>query len=176
MSVGKIGMNLSNNCKTNDLRLLCFKFLAFGNRNDNNGLKLPEECLKLELFGKVLMALVSINKLLILYYRGKDRDRLISKHLTIQFTHTDERCISAIHTFRNNIMRMHDVPTFKATQFAPVLNHLRNNLTNDVWPDTEPGHQTAHEDFADSVIKATHSLRSHQFVLWVCNELSLDLV
>ena len=66
MSVGKIGMNLSNNCKTNDLRLLCFKFLAFGHRDDDDGLKLPKECLKLELFGKVLMALVSINELLIL--------------------------------------------------------------------------------------------------------------
>ena len=73
-------------------------------------------------------------------------------------------------------MHVHDVPTFKVTQFAPVLNHLWNNLTNNIWPDTELGHQTAHKDFADSVIKATHSLQSHQFILWVCNELSLDLV
>jgi hypothetical protein len=59
-------MNLPNNRKTNVLRLRCFKSLAFGNGDDDDGLKLPEERLKLELFGKVLMALVSINKLLIL--------------------------------------------------------------------------------------------------------------
>jgi hypothetical protein len=57
---------LPNNRKTNILRLLCFKFIAFGNGDDDNGLKLPEECLKLKLFGKVSMALVSINKLLVL--------------------------------------------------------------------------------------------------------------
>ena len=59
-------MNLPNNRKTNILRLVCFKFLAFGNGDDDDGLNLPEERLKLELFGKVSMALVSINKLLIL--------------------------------------------------------------------------------------------------------------
>jgi diphthamide biosynthesis methyltransferase len=36
-------------------------------------------------------------------------------------------------------------------------------------------HKAVHEDFANGVIKATHSLRSHKFVLWVCNELHLDL-
>jgi hypothetical protein len=60
------GINLPNNRKTNILRLLCFKFLAFGNGDDNDVQELPEERLKLELFGKVSMALVSINKLLIL--------------------------------------------------------------------------------------------------------------
>jgi hypothetical protein len=59
-------MNLPNDRKTDIPRLLCFKFPAFGNGDDDDVLKLPEECLKLELFGKVLMALVSINKLLIL--------------------------------------------------------------------------------------------------------------
>jgi len=59
-------MNLPNNRKTDILRLLCFKFHAFGNGDDNDVQKLPEECLKLELFGKVLTALVLINKLLIL--------------------------------------------------------------------------------------------------------------
>jgi hypothetical protein len=34
----------------------------------------------------------------------------------------DERRISAIHAFGNNIMCVHDVSTFKATQFAPLLN------------------------------------------------------
>jgi hypothetical protein len=57
---------LPNNRKTNILRLLCFKFLAFGNGDDDDRPKLSEERLKLELFGKVLMALVSINKLFIL--------------------------------------------------------------------------------------------------------------
>jgi hypothetical protein len=59
-------INLPNNRKTNILRLLCFKFLAFGNGDDNDVQELPKERLKLELFGKVSMALVSINKLLIL--------------------------------------------------------------------------------------------------------------
>jgi hypothetical protein len=59
-------MNLPNNRKTNILRLLRFKFLAFGDGDDDNVPKLPEESLRLQLFGKVLMALVSINKLLIL--------------------------------------------------------------------------------------------------------------
>jgi len=60
------GINLPNNRKTNISRLLCFKFLAFENGDDNNVQELPKERLKLELFGKVSMALVSINKLLIL--------------------------------------------------------------------------------------------------------------
>ena len=66
MGIGESGVNLSNNRKTNNLRLLHFKFIAYRNRDDNDGLKLPKECLKLELFGKVLMALVLINKLFIL--------------------------------------------------------------------------------------------------------------
>jgi hypothetical protein len=61
-----IGINLPNNRKTNILRLLCFKLLAFGNGDDNDVQELPKERFKLELFGKVSMALVSINKLLIL--------------------------------------------------------------------------------------------------------------
>src|SRR5260370_15274679 len=44
----------------------------------------------------------------------------------------DKRCISAIHVFGNNIMRMHDVPTFKATQFAPLLNSLRKKFPGDL--------------------------------------------
>jgi hypothetical protein len=72
-------------------------------------------------------------------------------------------------------MRVHDVPTFKATQFAPLLNLLRKKFPGDLWLDTEPGCQTVREDFANGVIKVTYSLRSHKFVLWVCNELSLDL-
>ena len=59
-------MNLPNNRKTNILRLLRFKFLAFGDGDDDDVPKLPEESLRLQLFGKVLMALVSINKLFIL--------------------------------------------------------------------------------------------------------------
>ena len=47
-------------------RFLCFKFLALGNGDDNNVPKLPEECLYLEVFGKVSMVLVLINKLLVL--------------------------------------------------------------------------------------------------------------
>ena len=73
-------------------------------------------------------------------------------------------------------MRVHDVTTFKAMQFAPLLNSLREEFLGDLWPNTEPGRQAVHEDFANGVIKVTHSLRSNKFVLWVCNELSLDLV
>jgi len=82
-SIGENSMNLPNNCKTNNLRLLCFKFPAFRNGDNNNVSKLPEEHLKLKLFRTVLMVLVSINKLLILL--GK---RLVSKkHLKIVHTH-----------------------------------------------------------------------------------------
>lgn len=66
MSVGEYSMNLPNNRKTNILRLVCFKLLAFGNGDDDDVPKLPKERLRLELFGKVSMALVSINKLLVL--------------------------------------------------------------------------------------------------------------
>jgi len=77
--------------------------------------------------------------------------------------------------FGNNIMGMHDVPTFKVTQFAPLLNSLPKKFPGDLWLDREPGHQAIHKDFVNGVIKATHSLQSHKFVLWVCNKLSLDL-
>src|SRR6266436_2958781 len=90
MSVGENSMNLLNNRKTNNLRLLHFKFPAFGNGDDNDVSKLPEECLKLKLFRMVLMALVSINKLLILL--GK---RLVSKkHLKIVHTHGQKMHLS----------------------------------------------------------------------------------
>ena len=89
--------------------------------------------------------------------------------------HTDERCISAIHAFVNNIMCMHDIPTFKVTQFPPLLNSLRKMFPGNLWLDTKPGRQAVHEDFSDGVIKATHSHRSHEFILWVCNKVSFDL-
>ena len=44
MSIGKVGMNLLNNCETNSLRLLRFKFVAFRNGDDNDVAKLPEKC------------------------------------------------------------------------------------------------------------------------------------
>ena len=72
-------------------------------------------------------------------------------------------------------MHVHDVLTFKAMQFAPLLNIIQKKFPSDHWRDIEPGHQPVHKDFANGVIKATHSLRSHKFVLWVCNELSSDL-
>ena len=71
-------MNLPDNCKTNTLRLLRFKFLAFGNGDDDDVQKLPDERLKLELFGKVLMSPVSINELLVL---SEIFNRLVSKHI-----------------------------------------------------------------------------------------------
>jgi hypothetical protein len=72
-------------------------------------------------------------------------------------------------------MRVHDVPTFKAMQFAPLLNSLWKKFLGDLGLDTEPGSQAIHEDFTRGLIKVAHSLRRHEFVLWVCNELSLDL-
>ena len=89
--------------------------------------------------------------------------------------HTDKRCIPAIHVFGSNIIHMHDVPTFKATQFAPLLNNLQKKFPSNIWPDTELGCQAIHENFANGAIKVTHSLWSHKFVLWVCDELSSDL-
>ena len=72
-------------------------------------------------------------------------------------------------------MRVHDVPTFKAIQFAPLLNILQKKFPCNCWHDMELGCQAIHEDFVNGVIKVTQSLWSHKFVLWVCNELSLDL-
>jgi len=43
-------MNLSDDCKTNVLRLLSLKFSGFGNWDDDNVQKLPEERLRLENF------------------------------------------------------------------------------------------------------------------------------
>jgi hypothetical protein len=43
----------------------------------------------------------------------------------------DERCILAIHVFRNNINSMHDVSTFKAMQFAPLLNDFQKKFPGD---------------------------------------------
>ena len=87
----------------------------------------------------------------------------------------DERGILAVHAFGNYIMHVHDVPAFKATQFAPLLDNLWKKFPGDLWLDREPGRQAVHEDFANGVIKGTYSLRSHKFILWVCNELTLDL-
>jgi len=69
--------------------------------------------------------------------------------------HMDEGCISAIHAVGNNIMCMHDVSTFKATQFTPLLNDFQNKFPSDVECDTEPGHQAVHEDSVNGVIKGT---------------------
>jgi len=49
-------------------------------------------------------------------------------------------------------MYVHDVPTFKATQFAPLLNSLQKKFPGNLRPDTEPGRQAAHEDFANDAI------------------------
>jgi hypothetical protein len=66
MSVGKSSINLPNNRKTNVFRLLRFEFFGFGNGDDYDVQKLPEERLDLEIFGTVLMAPVSIDELLVL--------------------------------------------------------------------------------------------------------------
>ena len=71
-------------------------------------------------------------------------------------------------------MRVHDVSTFEATQFAPLLNDFRKKFSSDIGRDAESGRQAAREDFADAIIEGTLSLRGHEFVLWICNELSLD--
>lgn len=72
---------------------------------------------------------------------------------------------------------MHDVSTFKATYIAPLLNILRKMFPGDLRRDTEPGHHAvgeAGEGFTNGGIKGTHSLRSREFVSWVCNEWSLE--
>ena len=55
-------------------------------------------------------------------------------------------------------MCMHDVFTFKAMQFAPLLNNFQKEFPSDPWQDRELGHQTVCEDFADGVIKGGHAL------------------
>jgi hypothetical protein len=88
--------------------------------------------------------------------------------------HIDERCIMPIHAFSNDIIGMHDISPFKATQFAPLLNDFWKKFPGDFWQDTELGCQAVCEDFANGVIKGTHSLWSHEFILRVYNELLLD--
>jgi len=70
-------------------------------------------------------------------------------------------------------MHVRDVPTFKAIRFAPLLNVIWKEFLGDLWLDTESGRQ-AIRNFAHDITKGTHSLWSHEFILWVCNELSLD--
>jgi len=41
MSIGEISINALNNRKTKTFGLLCLKFIAFGNGNDNDVLELP---------------------------------------------------------------------------------------------------------------------------------------
>ncbi len=72
-------------------------------------------------------------------------------------------------------MCVHDVPTFEAMQFALLLDSLWKKFPRDLQLDTEPGRQATHDNFANVVIKGTYPLRSHKFILWVYNELSLDL-
>src|SRR5260221_3025541 len=70
-------------------------------------------------------------------------------------------------------MHMHDVSTFKAMQFAPLLNEFQKKIPGDPWQDTALGRKAVCEDFANGLIKGTHLRRSDEFVLWVCDELSL---
>ena len=170
--VGEISLNLLNNSKTNVFRPLRFKFFAFGNGDDDNIQKLPEERLYLEFYRKVSISLVLINELFILL--GKDKNKLFPRTFDNLFTHMDKRCIAAVHAFGNNIMHVHDIPTFKATQFAPLLHVVWKKFPGDICQDTEPGCQAVCEDFAHAITKGTHNLWSHKFVLWVCNELPLD--
>jgi len=84
--------------------------------------------------------------------------------------HTDESRISAVHAFGDNFICMHDVSTLKTMEFAPLLNILRKIFPGNPWKDTEPHRQAVCEDLANGLIKGTHSARSHEFVLWICNE------
>jgi len=161
--VGEISLNLPNNSETNVFRLLCFKFFAFGNGDDDNVQKLPKEWLYLEFYRKVSILLVLINELLILL--GKDKNKLFPRTFDNLFMHTDERCIAAVHAFGNNIMHVHNIPTFKAMQFAPLLNVVWKKFPGDICQDTELGCQAVCEDFAHTITKGTHDLWSHEFVL-----------
>jgi hypothetical protein len=55
-------------------------------------------------------------------------------------------------------MCVHDFPTFKATQFAPLLNSVRKKFPGDLWLDTGPGRQAVHENFANGFIETTPTL------------------
>ena len=44
MHVGENSLNLPNNGQTDVFSLLCFKFVALGNGDDDDVQKLPEEC------------------------------------------------------------------------------------------------------------------------------------
>jgi hypothetical protein len=172
MRVREDSLNLLNNSEANDFRLRRFKFFAYGDGDDDDVQKLAEERLYFEFYRKVSISPISISELLILL--GKDRNKLFPRTFDNLFTHADEGCIATIYAFGNNIMRVHDIPTFKATQFAPLLNVVRKKFPGDIWRDIEPGRQAILEDFAHGIIEGTHDLWSHEFVLWVCNELFLD--
>jgi len=69
--------------------------------------------------------------------------------------HMDKGCVSAVHAVGNNIMHVHDVSTFEAMQFTPLLNDFWNKFPSDIEHDTEPGHQAIREDCVNGVIKGT---------------------
>jgi len=69
--------------------------------------------------------------------------------------HMDEGCVLAVHVVGNNIMRMHDVSTFEAMQFTPLLNDFWNKFPSDIEHDTKLGHQAICEDCANGIIKGT---------------------
>ena len=53
-------------------------------------------------------------------------------------------------------MRVHDISTFKATKFAPLLDDFQNKFPGDLWRDIEPGRQAVREDSANGAINGTH--------------------
>ena len=72
-------MNLPDNRETNGFGLLRLKSTGFGNGDNDDVQKLPEVRLRLEIYGTALMALVSIEELLIL--SGQKRNRLLPENM-----------------------------------------------------------------------------------------------
>jgi len=52
-------------------------------------------------------------------------------------------------------MCMHDVSTFEAMQFTPLLNDFWNKFPSDIEHDTKLGHQAICEDCVNGIIKGT---------------------
>ena len=129
--------------------------------------KSPEERLKLELFGRVLMALISISELFILL--GK-RYKLVSKKKIdcCSRTRTKDGSRPSIRLGTISCACMMSPPSSDA--LCLLFNSLLKKFPGNLWLDTEPACQTVHKELANNVIKATHLLRSHKFILWVCNE------
>jgi len=72
--------------------------------------------------------LVSIDELLILFIGQKIEIKYFPEK---KITHMDKCHISAIPVSGNDLMHVHDISTFKATKFAPLLDDFWNDFLGD---------------------------------------------